>query len=214
MYSKVLISNKYVEIIKQTNSPITRRSSSGGRKSYSSLNSENYDANVKISITRARRQIRRLIECNFADKYAFVTLTFAPSEVVDVTNISSCNKIFADFKKRLSYYLLKNQLPKFKYLGVIEFQDKFRQGAIHYHIICNLTEVPNNILQSLWQHGFLNKTNIFSDATENEKIASYLKKGITDPRLNGHKRYFHSHGLKQPVILKFDNLDEFYKYLG
>lgn len=212
-YFKVVISNKYVEIIKQANSPITKRTSSGGRKFHSSLNSENYDVNVKISITRARRKIRRLLECNFTDKYAFVTLTFAPSEAIDITNINSCNKIFADFKKRLAYYLEKNQLPKFKYLGVIEFQDNFRQGAIHYHIVCNLTEVPNEILQGLWQHGFSKKINIPSGATENEKIAFYLKKGITDPRLNGHKRYFHSQGLKQPITIEINNLDEFYNYL-
>lgn len=66
-YFKVVISNKYVEIIKQANSPITKRTSSGRRKLHSSLNSENYDVNVKISITRARRKIRRLLECNFTD---------------------------------------------------------------------------------------------------------------------------------------------------
>lgn len=59
----------------------------------------------------------------------------------------------------------------------------------------------------------MHKINISSGATENEKIAFYLKKGITDLRLNGRKRYFHSHGLKQPITLEFNNPDEFYKYL-
>ena len=40
-----------------------------------------------------------------------------------------------------------------------------------------------------------------------------MKKGITDPRLNGHKRYFHSQGLKQPVILEGENAAQFYDWL-
>ena len=65
--------------------------------------------------------------------------------------------MFADFKKRLAYYLKTKNLPEFKYLGVTEFQDKNRQGAIHYHLVCNLTEVPLEALQDLWTYGWVNK---------------------------------------------------------
>jgi hypothetical protein len=65
----------------------------------------------------------------------------------------------------------------------------------------------------LWQYGWVHKALNTSESTENEKISFYLKKAIADPRLNGHKRYFHSHGLKKPITIEVMNLDEFYNYL-
>ncbi|QNF28524.1 rolling circle replication-associated protein [Metabacillus elymi] len=212
-YTKVIISNKLVEVIKQEYLPLDRRTYSGGRKTYPIQSIEDHDTNVKRGINRARNQIRRLLECNFTDRYAFITLTFNPTEDIDVTNINICNRLFAKFKKRLAYYLKTNNLPDFKYLGVTEFQDENRQGTIHFHIVCNLTEVPVITIQKLWQYGCVHKALTTSESTENEKISFYLKKGIADPRLNGHKRYFHSHGLKKPITIEVMNLDEFYNYL-
>lgn len=212
-YRKAYISNKLVEITHHSNPPPTKHSL-GGRKPSSKQSVENYESNQKISINRARKNIRRLLECNFTDQYAFVTLTFRNTTEVDVTDIKSCNKVFTDFKKRLTYYLKTINLPPFKYLGVTEFQDNNREGTVHYHLICNLTEVSVEILQNIWKHGWVNKRITTSNAVDNKKIALYLNKGITDPRLNGHKRYFHSHGLKKPTVLEIKNLPEFYEYLN
>ncbi|MBO0997201.1 hypothetical protein IOC57_05405 [Bacillus sp. SD075] len=212
-YTKAIISNQLVEVTQQSYLPTTGRTSQGGRKPFTNQSKENYQVNIKKGINRARKQIRRLLECNFTDQYAFVTLTFTPSKEIDLTDIKSCNKMFADFKKRLAYYLKTNNLPDFKYLGVTEFQDKKRQGAIHYHLVCNLTDIPSDTLQQLWQYGWVNKAITLSNAVANEKIAFYLNKGITDPRLNGHKRYFHSYGLKKPITLEIKNPAEFYNYL-
>ncbi|NEY21520.1 hypothetical protein G4D61_16385 [Bacillus ginsengihumi] len=212
-YVKATISNRLVEITQQSNFPFMNNSYSRGRKPATNLNSDQYYANVKKSINRARKQIRRLLECNFTDEYAFVTLTFRKTSEFDITNIKTCHQKFAEFKKRLDYYLQKHGQPKFKYLGVIEFQDKNRHGAIHYHLVCNLINITNEELESIWTYGWANKKNTKSDIEENEKIANYLKKGITDPRLNGMKKYFHSHGLKSPITLEIDNLDEFYDAL-
>jgi hypothetical protein len=214
-HAKAVISNKLVEVILQSQQISVGRSSSGGRKSYSIQNIENHATNLKVSINRARNQIRRLLECNFTDdKYVFLTLTFKPNKEVDITDIKSCNKLFAKFKKRLAYYLTKNNLPEIKYLGVIEFQDGNRLGAIHYHIICNLVEIPVEKLKELWQYGFVHKAIIKSNATRNEKITYYLNKGMADPRLNGHKRYFHSHSLKQPITVDVKDQEEFYSKLN
>jgi hypothetical protein len=214
MYTKAIISSKYVEVTHQSCPPFTNRTSSGGRKPFSSIQTtENYEINLKVSINRARKKIRRLLECNFTDQYAFITLTFKQSEEADITDITTCHKMFSDFKKRLAYYLQKNQLHPFKYLGVVEFQDKNRQGALHYHIVCNLTEVPLEALQELWHYGLVHKAIIKSAAIENERIAYYLKKGITDKRLTGKKKYFHSRDLKQPRILTVENAEDFYSSL-
>ncbi|MCM3602468.1 hypothetical protein M3175_17175 [Robertmurraya korlensis] len=212
-YTKAIISNQLVEITHQSFHPATGRTSQGGRKPFTNQSMDNYQINMKKGINRARKQIRRLLECNFTNQYAFVTLTFTPFGEIDVTNIKKCNKMFADFKKRLAYYLKTNNLPDFKYLGVTEFQDENRQGAIHYHLVCNLTAIASNTLQELWQYGWIHKTITTSNATENEKITFYLNKGITDPRLNGHKRYFHSHGLKKPITREIRNPAEFYNHL-
>ncbi|MBL3756649.1 hypothetical protein NST14_01980 [Bacillus sp. FSL W8-0519] len=210
---KATISNKYIEVTQQSYSPCVSRTSLGGRKSLSHQSSKNYETNLKISTNRARKKIRRLLECNFPNQYAFLTLTFASSKEMDITDIDGCYEKFIYFKKRLSRYLNKKNLPKFKYLGVTEFQDKNRQGAIHYHIICNLTEIPLKELKELWQYGWVSRRTTTSDATENETISNYLKKGITDERLNGRKKYFHSHGLKKPIIVEIESSEEFYSKL-
>ena len=114
-YTKAIISNKLVEVTKRSSPPPTGRTSLGGRNPSINKSSENYEINVKKSSSRARKKIRRLLECNFTDYYAFVTLTFKPSEEMDITDIKSCNKLFADFKKRLAHYLKKQQLSDFKY---------------------------------------------------------------------------------------------------
>ncbi|WP_144463782.1 rolling circle replication-associated protein [Siminovitchia fortis] len=124
---------------------------------------EQYEKNIKVSINRARKQIRRLLECNFPDQYSFMTLTFSTSNEIDTTDIDCCNDMFRKFKKRLDYHLEKMILPKFKYIGVIEFQDESREGAIHYHIVCNLTAVSTKKLEELWSYGWVHKTNITSD---------------------------------------------------
>lgn len=209
-YTKAIISSNYVELTHQTTPPPIKTTSAGGRKPSSKQSMDNYETNLKVSISRARKQIRRLLECNFTNQYAFLTLTFKPSEELDVTDIKSCNKMFADFKKRLSYYLKKNQLPDFKYLGVVEFQEENRGGAIHYHMICNLTKIPLKTIQDLWTCGWIHRTIAKSNAIENEKIANYLRKGISDQRLNNSKRYFRSQGLKQPIIVEINNHEEFY----
>ncbi|WP_186364698.1 hypothetical protein [Siminovitchia fortis] len=54
---------------------------------------------------------------------------------------------------------------------------------------------------------------LYTDVTENSKIADYLKKGITDQRLNGRKRYLSSQGLKQPIVLEINDSEEFYNNL-
>lgn len=212
-YLKATISNRYIEVTQQSYSPYVSKTSLGGRKSLSHQSSKNYETNMKISLNRARKKIRRLLECNFPTQYAFITLTFASSNEINVMDIEECYKKFICFKKRISRYLDKKNLPKFQYLGVTEFQDKNRQGAIHYHLICNLIKIPLEELKELWQYGFVSKRTTTSDAIENEKIANYLKKGISDDRLIGKKKYFHSHGLKQPVIARFESSEEFYSSL-
>jgi hypothetical protein len=166
-YIKATISNNFVEIQQQSNPPISRPNSYGGRCKVRYQTIEQHQANIRVSINRARLMIRRMLECNFTEQYAFVTLTFAPSNEIDVTDNKICNKLFNKFKKRLSYYFKNNRLPEFMYLGVTEFQDETRKGPIHYHIVCNLIETPTEMIQILWSYGEVNKTIVTTDAVDN-----------------------------------------------
>lgn len=210
-YSKAIISNNFVEVIQQAYSPNIKRTSLGGRKPTSNQTMENFEANIKVSINRARKRIRRLLECNFTNQYAFITLTFKPTNEFDLSDINTCNKLFRDFKKRLTYYLKKNRYSKFTYLGVTEFNNE--QGNIHYHLVCNLIDISTKTIENIWSYGFVSKIVSDSCPTDNEKIAYYLNKGIADKRLNGHDRYLKSHKLKQPIIYEIENIADFYAYL-
>lgn len=168
-YTKAIISNKLAEVTQQSYLPPSGRTSLGGCKPYTNQSIENYRTNQKVSINCARKNIQRLLECNITEQYAFITLTFRPIEKIDVTNIKACNDLFSRFKKRLSHHLKKNNLPNFRYLGVIEFQDKHRQGAIHYHVVCNLIEIPLETLQEIWLYGLVHRVVATSDVIQNEK---------------------------------------------
>ncbi|AXI08436.1 hypothetical protein CUC15_05670 [Oceanobacillus zhaokaii] len=212
MYTKAIISNRFIEITQQSLAPLYSKTLSGGRKSTTTGMSENYNTNRKISINRARRDIRRLLECNFPSQYAFVTLTFGNKLDFDTTNIDICNKKFSDFKKRIVYFLKKNEYPELKYIGITEFQDN-RGGAVHYHLICNLTKVSNGRLADLWKYGTVHRQEVKSNPLENEKISNYLKKGISDPRLAGKKKYLRSKSLKKPTKVVISDIEKLKRLL-
>ncbi|NRD78546.1 hypothetical protein HPT25_14370 [Bacillus sp. BRMEA1] len=82
-YTKVILSGRLLEVSQQSTPPLVPRKSAGGRKPYGSVEKMNHDTNKKVSINRARAEIKRLLECNFQNHYAFLTLTFRPSKEHD-----------------------------------------------------------------------------------------------------------------------------------
>jgi hypothetical protein len=89
-----------------------------------------------------------------------------------------------------------------KYLVVPEFQ---KRGAVHYHIIFfkfPKQEDTNELLNSVWGHGFtFNKTINSVDHLKNY-VTKYFVKNALDPRLKGKKHYFCSRNLGRPVLLR------------
>lgn len=167
--------------------------------------SENYKENRKQVLQRAKKNLRRLINANVG-QYGkeniakFVTLTFADN----VTDINMANYEFKKFIQRLNYYCFGTKKSELKYTCVIEFQ---KRGAIHYHVIFyNLPFTKSNILESIWQNGFI-KINKIDDVTNvGAYVSEYLgqaEKGqghdIDDDRLEGKKSYFSSRGLYKPT---------------
>lgn len=158
---------------------------------------------------RARENIRRLALANFSNTQnaKFLTLTFA----YDCKNIDFTNKEFNKFIKRLRY-----RFGDFKYIAVIEFQDKNREGVIHYHILNNLQYVPYDDLLEIWGHGWIWVNRINHVDNIGAYLVKYMGKkelGGRDRRLKGKKAYFTSRNLKKPVILHGQKAFEILKTL-
>lgn len=143
-------------------------------------------------LTRARRDVRRLINANvgkWGERPKFLTLTFNKH----ITEIEQANYEFKKFRQRLEYDLNL----KLKYVTVIEFQ---KSGRIHYHVIFfNLPYVKANDLESIWRNGFI-KINAISHVDNiGAYVTKYMTKDNDDERLRGKKSYFPSKGLYKPV---------------
>jgi hypothetical protein len=161
---------------------------------------ERRDDNVMV----ARRNIRRLINCNinqYGERSKFITYTFKNNE----TDVSHANEKITRYHRQL-----RRIYGRIKYLGVIEFQnkraEKYKEKAtIHYHILYfNLPYIKNGgaTIQKIWEHGSVNIKAVSSVRNIGAYISKYIQKEIMDNRLAGSKAYFTSKGLKKPIEFK------------
>lgn len=165
---------------------------------------------TKRSLTRSRDLLFGYVAQNYKDWHSFITLTFAEN----VTDITEANKKFKYWVSQM-----KRRYPYFKYIGVPEYQ---KRGAVHYHILTNLTcgieleakEViktynsEKNRYFSIqyydiqyWIYGFstafdLNMTDDNFNACK--YMAKYMYKDI-DNRLFGRNKILKSNNLEKPV---------------
>lgn len=143
-------------------------------------------------LTRARRDVRRLINANinaWGQVPKFLTLTFNKH----ITELEQANYEFKKFRQRLEYELKL----KLKYVAVVEFQ---KNGRIHYHVIFfNLPYVEANYLASIWKNGFIKINAIDHVDNVGAYVTKYMTKDNDDERLKGKKSYFTSRGLKKPI---------------
>ena len=140
---------------------------------------------------RAKRDIRRLVNCNIQENSKFITLTF----VDNITDLKLANYEWKKFKQRLETKIGY----KLQYVVVIEFQ---KRGAIHYHcVMFNLPYIKNNKLQEIWGNGFVKINNIDNVDNVGAYVCKYMTK-TDDDRLIGQKMYFSSRGLEKPVEIK------------
>lgn len=156
------------------------------------------------SIMRTRKNIRRLINSNGTmDK--FLTLTFAES----ITDVKSANYEFKIFRQRLEYFLGK----KFKYLGVIEFQ---QNGRVHYHLMMDIPYIPWQKLTEIWGQGRIkierirkpNRAGIYM-----AKTTGYLSKGLADSRLFAKKVFFYSYKTLDKFTTMTDDIGKAFSVL-
>jgi hypothetical protein len=148
--------------------------------------------------SKTRNRVRHLIIGNFNKHSMFTTLTFREN----FQNIQEANYAFLKFIKRVKY-----KFGDFKYLVVIEFQDR---GAIHYHMISDFGYIKHSKLGKIWGNGFewirdlLKSNNGKPVDNVGAYIVKYMNKDILDERLMGKKAYFTSKNLKRPEIFHED----------
>lgn len=171
----------------------TKKNSSGRSVSANEFEKE---VNRKKVLSRARRDLRRLINSNvgmyagFTSK--FITLTFKEN----LQDFSAANYEFKKFRQRLENYFDK----KLKYVVVPEFQ---KRGAIHYHVIFfNIPFIRNNVLSKIWNNGFVRINKIDNVDNVGAYICKYMTKDNDDEKLIGKKCYFSSRGLYKPIQIK------------
>ncbi|TSI10554.1 hypothetical protein [Lysinibacillus sp. BW-2-10] len=221
MYTKALFAGRHVHKIKsQYASMKGKKNPNAGRplkKNTAALNERDQES-IRKSINRSRKNLKQHFLCNFYESYTFITLTFADTEKFDIRDVRQCIEQFKGFRKRLAVRITrqKKQEP-LKCLGVIEFQDKNRNGAVHIHLVSNVTTMTVQEIQDIWGLGTLDLKHINGSAYTDPKIIYYLLKGIEDSRLNVlGQRYLTSHRLDKPLekpILNEQLFDEAVKKL-
>lgn len=181
---------------------------------------ENKNSLKSILLSNAYRSnfnCQRICKANADIWESFITLTFKEN----LTDISIANKKFNSFVSNV-----RKKKKDFKYIAVPEFQ---KRGAVHYHLLSNLTKDDSDIIikqknskenDNFYDVKYWNKGFSAVDFIKNDykKIFSYISKYMTkdiDNRLFGKKRYFFSLNLNQPKTdyLNLDNEKDFNYFL-
>ena len=192
--TKVVISGDIIEVYDYENSVpygyTDTKKGSSGRQVIASL--EDQEKNREKVLSRARKNLRRIINSNVQKYSKFLTLTFKDN----VQDLGVANYEFKKFILRVNY----NYKIKLKYSVVIEFQER---GAIHYHcVFYNLTQkIDVAILGDLWGNGFIRINAIDNVDNVGAYVCKYMTK-VQDDRLKGKKMYFNSRGINKPQEIK------------
>ena len=156
--------------------------------------------NKRVNLSRSRNKIIRLCSSN-KDLTTFITLTYKQN--------------FQDYKK--SKYHLNCFFKKFKglkYIYVLEFQQR---GAIHYHLLCNLSipfktshkgrksqiqkDYEKQFASKYWKHGFVDIRNLESEGNTNvgKYLSFYMVQVLLNKDLQGVKCFGYSRNLTKPI---------------
>lgn len=200
---KMVISGNIIEIYRYDKGIYKGYVNENGRAGNGFIDDEERNKNREVTLMRARRDLRRIVNANIGQwgddvTCKFVTLTFRDN----VTDLDIANYEFKKFIKRLNYEVYGKKCSYLKYTVVPEFQER---GAVHYHVIFyNLPYVKSNIIEKVWGNGFIKINKIDDIDNVGAYICKYLTKENNDERLKGRKCYFNSRGLKKPIEKYFD----------
>lgn len=180
----------------------------GEKKDKENKTTHTFEEIQAIKASRARRKLIDYVNSNswmWTSKSGrpyppvFLTLTFAE----DIKDVEMANYEFTKFIQRLNTFFGFKKVAEIKYVGVIEFQDKNRDGVVHYHIIFfNLPYRKNNkaMIENIWTNGFIKLKALYSVKNVGFYLCKYMTKNHYDSRLKNKKTYFTSRGLKKPRV--------------
>lgn len=172
---------------------------------------EKIDKDEKYNAYRSKKNFIDRVNANFTNKNMFLTLTFKDGVVIgrgkykreiDIKSIEDTNEAFEQFIKRVK----RKHGKDFRYIYVVEFQDKNGRGAVHYHMIWNLPFIPIDEIQNdLWKMGmcWINRMDSSKKYKDGEKkytkdgsvdnvgayMSKYMAKDLDDTRLEGKKAW-------------------------
>lgn len=173
------------------------------------------------TLREAKNNLKRLALANFNSNNLFVTLTYEYHQ----ENVSEGDKHFKEFIEALR----EETEQEINYLAVREFTKKNR---LHYHVMMDWDinwkdkeelKVWERDLAKVWGQGFTDiermdkhksKQNKFKDKPIDNVgayMAKYFEKSMDDVRLEGHKSYLSSKGLKRAKTYTNDEAIEFLK---
>lgn len=202
---KIFISGSIIEVYEYEKSFVGK----GGH--LEKIDERNNEKNYKLRVVHRRDMVRRLVCANFnSETVKFLTLTFDDKKVThDIRDVKQCNNEFKKFIKRLKYYL---KIDDLQYVAVIEFQDKNGRGAIHYHCLINMPNIPFLELQKIWGKGFIFIENVKHVDNLGAYLVKYMTKENADTRLQKEKAYLTSRNLDRPFEFSFRNVHEYKKF--
>ena len=203
---KLVKSGNVIEIYKYEKGLFKGGVNKMGRAGNGSTTEDEKEKNREVSLFRARRNLRRIVNANvnqWGDDVTskFLTLTFKDN----VNDLDKANYEFRQFIKRLNYKVYGKKCSYLKYTVVPEFQ---KRGAVHYHVIFyNLPYTKADVIEEVWGNGFIKINKIDNIDNVGAYICKYLTKNNVDSRLEGRKSYFNSRGLKKPIEVFLDELE-------
>lgn len=225
---KVIVSNNIIEVFEYEREPYYEKKECDPITNYLLTGDEKYLEKKQIpdwlrdlqrqdvkrsNGQRARKNFRRLVRQNFTQTN-FITLTFRDGAAfrdgtpINIKNVADTNKAFDQFMKRLR----RKYGDEFKYIVVVEFQDANNRGAVHYHMLADLSitwtnedeckRLEREFAKEIWQNGFVDLKDVNHVDDLGAYLSKYMVKRMDDERLAGKKAYRGSQNLERPLILK------------
>lgn len=156
------------------------------------------------NMRKSKWQFIRTMNANFDSGAMFVTFTFRDGAVGDVRDVRMCNREWNKFSKRL-----RRKYGDFRWMLVVEFQDKNGRGAVHFHVVWDLPFIPKSELEELWGLGFIWINRIEHVDNVGAYVSKYMAEDLGDGRLRGLKAWRASQELKKPLVLRGDEARDF-----
>lgn len=152
------------------------------------------EAQKRLNDKNSRKNIVRLINCNFIRNDLYITLTYQDGYLPDEKR---ARKDIRNFLARVKRYRKRNKISEpLKYIYAIGYENnpgKSKKIRIHHHLIMN--NMNRDDIEDLWGMGRADARRLEPDDFEFEGVGRYIAN-------QGPERIGHSQNLKKPIVTK------------